>query len=180
EGLAPLPAELASADLREVLALDSPQLAEYTAEGTARALGETIRARKPRFVLFSHTYQVRDFAPKLAASLGCGLISDCLGYRREGGRVVFVRQVFQGKFYADVEFAGEPPWFATFQAGAFREDAVRRGAPPAKVTAASMTLDPTALRIKAGERFRAAKQAVDLTQAEIIVAVGRGIKAPEN
>ena len=94
--------------------------------------------------------------------------------------MVFVRQVFQGKFYADVEFAGEPPWFVTFQAGAFREDAVRRGASPAQVTAASVTLDPTALRIKAGERFRAARQAVDLTQAEIIVAVGRGIKAPEN
>ena len=175
-----LAAEVASAELHEVLALDSHHLAEYTADSTALALAEIVRSRKPRFVLFSHTYQVRDFAPKLAASLGCGLISDCLGYRREGGRVVFVRQVFQGKFYADVEFAGEPPWFATFQAGAFREDAVRRGAPPAKVTAASMTLDPTALRIKAGERFRAAKQAVDLTQAEIIVAVGRGIKAPEN
>ena len=180
EGLAPLPAELASADLREVLALDSPQLAEYTAEGTARALGETIRARQPRFVVFSHTYQVRDFAPKLAASLGCGLISDCLGYRNEGNRVIFVRQVFQGKFSADVEFAGPSPWLVSFQAGAFRRDAVRRGASPAKVTAAAVALDAAAIRVKPGERFREAKQAVDLSQGEIIVAVGRVIKALEH
>ena len=178
--ISPLAAELSSAEFHEVLALDSPHLAEYTADGTSLALAETIRSRKPRFVLFSHTYQVRDFAPKLAASLGCGLVSDCIGYRREGGRLIFVRQVFQGKFYADVEFAGEPPWFVTFQAGTFREDAVRRGASPAKVTAVSVAHDPAALRIKPGKPFREAKQAVDLTQAEIIVAVGRGIKAQEN
>jgi electron transfer flavoprotein alpha subunit len=189
QAVSALATELASAELQEVLTLDSPHLAEYTADGTTRALGEMIRARQPRFVLFSHTYQVRDFAPKLAASLGCGLISDCLGYRKEGDRVVFVRQVFQGKFSADVEFAGPPPWFVSFQAGSFREDAVRRGpvpsgtgrgASPAKVTASALTLDPAAIRVKPGERFREARQAVDLSQAEVIVAVGRGIKAPEN
>ncbi len=175
-----LAAELASADLKEVLALDSPELREYTADGTSGALGEMIRARQPRFVLFSHTYQVRDFAPKLAASLGSGFASDCLGFRKEGERVVFVRQVFQGKYSADVEFAGPPPWFVSFQAGAFREDAVRRGASAAKVISVTVALDPAAIRVKPGERFREAKQAVDLSQAEIIVAVGRGIKAPEN
>jgi electron transfer flavoprotein alpha subunit len=107
-------------------------------------------------------------------------VSDCLGYRNQDGRLIFVRQVFQGKFAADVEFAGEPPYFVAFQAAAFREDSVRRGVTSAKVTSVPVTLSPESIRAKPGERFREAKQAVDLSQAEIIVAVGRGIKASEN
>jgi electron transfer flavoprotein alpha subunit len=175
-----LSAELAGVDLREVVSVDSPLLADYTADGYAAALREVIAQRQPRFVVFSHTYQVRDFAPKLAAALDKGFVSDCLGYRKEGERLVFVRQVFQGKYCADVEFAGEPPFLVSFQAAAFREDSVRRGASPAQVSAVAITLAAEAIRTKPAERFREAKQAVDLTQAEVIVAVGRGIKAPEN
>ncbi len=175
-----LASELAAADLEEVLAGESPLLAEYTSDGYALALRQVIEARRPSFFLFSHTYQVRDFAPKLAASLDRGLVSDCLGYRKEGGRLIFVRQVFQGKFSADVEFVGDAPYFVSFQAAAFREDSVRRGAMPSKVTTSSVALSPESIRAKPGERFREAKQAVDLSQAEAIVAVGRGIKAPEN
>ncbi len=172
--------ELAAADVTEVLAVESPLLAEYTADGYTESLRQLVGDRKPRFIVFSHTYQVRDFVPKLAAALDRGFVSDCLSYRREDGRTVFVRQVFQGKFNADVEFAGDPPYLVSFQAGSFREDSVRRARAPAKVTATPVALAPEKIRAKPGERFREAKQAVDLTQAEIIVAVGRGIKAPEN
>jgi electron transfer flavoprotein alpha subunit len=179
-GVSALAAELAAVELQEVLQVDSPLLADYTADGYTHAFREVIRDRQPRLVVFSHTYQVRDFAPKLAAALDRGLVSDCLGYRREGGRPIFVRQVFQGKYCADVEFVGDTPYLVSFQAAAFREDSVRRGPAPVKVTSVSTTLSSEAIRTKPGERFREAKQAVDLTQAEIIVAVGRGIKAPEN
>ncbi|MBZ5514281.1 MAG: electron transfer flavoprotein subunit alpha/FixB family protein [Acidobacteriia bacterium] len=175
-----LASELAAAELQEVVTVNSPLLADYTADAYSLALGEVIRRRQPRFVVFSYTYQVRDFAPKLAAALDRGLVSDCLGYRKEGGRLIFVRQVFQGKFCADVEFTGEPPYLVSFQAAAFREDSVIRGGAPAKVEPFTVSLSAEAIRAKPGERFREAKQAVDLTQAEVIVAVGRGIKAPEN
>jgi len=178
--LASLASELASAQFQEVFSVESPLLADYTADGYTQALRAVIQQQQPRYVLFSYTYLARDFAPKLAASLERGLISDCLGYRQESGRLVFLRQVFQGKYSADVEFAGDPPYFVSFQAAAFREDAVVRGAAPAKVTTVAADLKPESIRAKPGERFREAKQAVDLTQAEIIVAVGRGIKAPEN
>ncbi|HLW77982.1 MAG TPA: electron transfer flavoprotein subunit alpha/FixB family protein, partial [Terriglobia bacterium] len=172
--------EAAAAEVSEIIALDSPLLAEYTSDGYTAALRALIGERRPRFVVFSHTYQVRDFAPKLAAALDSGFISDCLEYRHEGGRLIFVRQVFQGKFNADVEFAGDPPNLVSFQAGSFREDSVRRGAAPAKITSVPVALAADQIRTQPGERFREAKQAVDLTQAEIIVAVGRGIKSPEN
>jgi electron transfer flavoprotein alpha subunit len=178
--LVPLAAELAAAAVQEVVAIDSPQLVEYTADGYALALRSAIQQHAPRYVIFSHTYRVRDFAPKLAASLGRGLVSDCLGYRNEAGKLIFVRQVFQGKYCADIELVGDAPYFVSFQAAAFREDAVKRDATPSPITALAVELAPDSIRAKPEERFREAKQAVDLTQAEAIVAVGRGIKAPEN
>lgn len=175
-----LAGELAGAGLAEVLTVESPQLARYTPDGYTLALRQVIETRKPRFVIFSHTYQVRDFVPKLAASLDRALVGDSLGYRREGKRTIFIRQVFQGKFSADVEFSGDPPYFVSFQAGAFRGDSVQRGSGKAKITAIEIHISPQAIRTQPGEKFREARQAVDLSQAEIIVAVGRGIKKPEN
>jgi len=180
QGISGLAAELAAVDLQEVLTVDYPFLADYTADGYTLALREVIREHHPQFVVLSHTYQVRDFAPKLAAAIDRGLVSDCLGYRKENDRLIFVRQVFQGKFCADVEFVGEGPYLVSFQAAAFREDSVQRGTAHATITAVPVALSAETIRVKPGERFREAKQAVDLTQAEIIVAVGRGIKAPEN
>ena len=163
-----------------MLTVESPQLADYTPDGYSLALRQVIEKRQPRYMVFSHSYQVRDFAPKLAASLDRALIGDSLGYRRENGRTIFVRQIFQGKFTTDIEFAGDPPYLVSFQSGAFREDSVQRGSAQAKVTAVGVTIPPEAIRTRPQEKFREAKQAVDLGQAEIIVAVGRGIKKPEN
>ena len=178
--LASVAGELAAAAVQEVLTVDSPVLAEYTPDGYTLGLRAVIEQQKPRLVVFSHTYEVRDFAPKLAAAMDRGLVSDCLGYRNENGKLIFVRQVFQGKYSADVELVGEAPHFVSFQAAAFREDSVRRGSGPAPISPVSVELAADAIREKPGERFREAKQAVDLTQAELIVSVGRGIKAPEN
>jgi electron transfer flavoprotein alpha subunit len=180
DNVSDLAGELAGAGLQEVLTVESPQLAQYTPDGWSLALRQVIERRQPRFVVFSHTYQVRDFAPRLAASLDRGLVGDSLGYRREGERTFFVRQIFQGKFSADVEFRGEPPYFVSFQAGAFREDSVQRGQSQATITPMEINVPPESIRTRPQEKFREAKQAVDLSQAEIIVAVGRGIRKPEN
>ena len=163
-----------------MLLVEHDLLESYTPDGFTIALQQAIAQAKPDLVLFPHTYQVRDFAPKLAASLGKGMIGDCIGYRYENGKLIFVRQMFQGKTAADVTFVGAAPWFASFQAGAFRGDQVARGASPAPVTPVAVDLKPEQIRTKPLELFREAKQAVDLTQAPILVAVGRGIKAPEN
>ncbi len=181
KGVRALAEELAAKKLDEVLLVEHDLLEAYTPDGFTVALGQVIAQAKPDLVLLPHTYQVRDFAPKLAASLGKGMIGDCVGYRNDGGKLVFVRQMFQGKTAADVSFEGAPPWFASFQSGAFRSDLVAAGdAAPAPVKPVSVELKPEQIRTKPLELFREAKQAVDLTQAPIIVAVGRGIKAPEN
>jgi electron transfer flavoprotein alpha subunit len=182
KNIAALAEELASSQLDEVLAIDHPLLENYTPDGFTIALRQAIEAANPDLVLMPHTYEVRDFAPKLAASLGRGMIGDCIGYRHENGKLIFVRQMFQGRTVADVVFEGSAPWLATFQAGAFRGDlaAKRTDGSKAPVNALAVELKPEQIRTKPGELFREAKQAVDLTQAPILVSVGRGIKAPEN
>ena len=172
--------QVAAHQLAEVLLVEDDLLERYTPDGFAIALKQVITQTQPDLVLLPHTYQVRDYAPQLAAALGKGMIADCVGYRVEKDRMVFVRQMFQGKTAADVSFTGTPPWFVSFQAGAFRGDQIARGTAPAPITAIKVDLQSQQIRTKPLELFREAKQAVDLTQAPILVAVGRGIKAPEN
>ena len=174
-------AELATKNIAEVLQVEHDLLADYTPDGYCIALEQAIESAKPDLVLFPHTYQVRDFAPKLAAMLGKGMIGDCIGYRSEAERLIFVRQMFQGKTAADVSFIGAGPWFASFQSGAFRSDQLASAGGGAKpIQKISVELRPEQIRTKPLELFKEAKSAVDLTQAPLIVAVGRGIKAPEN
>ena len=172
--------EVAGKKVAKVYAVESPKLSAYTPDGFVAALKQFIGQRKPRLVLMPHTYQVRDFAPQLATALGTTLISDCIGYRKDGDTLLFTRQMFQGKFAADVAFTGNPPFFATFQTGAFRGDKVEAGASAAPVQTVNVDIPDFAIRTKPEAPFKEAKQAVDLTQAEIIVAVGRGIKEQKN
>lgn len=180
EDVAVVAAALADANLAEIVALESPALAEYTPDGYAFAFRHAIRSRSPSYVVMGHTYQARDFAPKLALGLDRPFLSDSLGYRKDGSQIFFKRQVFQGKFQAEVEPVGESPWLVSFQAGSYRTDAVTRTGTPAPIARQNLEVPLEEIRTKPGERFREARQSVDLTQAEIVVAAGRGIKSPEN
>jgi electron transfer flavoprotein alpha subunit len=179
-GVGPIAQEVAAKKVAKVYAVESPRLEPYTPDGFAAAVQQLVAQKQPRLVLMPHTYQVRDFAPKLATALDRALISDAIGYRKEGDRLLFTRQMFQGKFAADVGFTSDPPWFVTFQTGSFRGDQVESGAAAAPIETVNVEIAESAIRNKPQEVFKEAKQAVDLTQAEIIVAVGRGIKEQKN
>jgi electron transfer flavoprotein alpha subunit len=170
--------ELAGKRLERVHAIEHALLKEYTADGYAEALGQLVAGVKPRVVLFPHTYQVRDFAPKLATALDRVLVSDVVAHRVESGELVLVRQLFQGKINVDVRFAGEPPYFASVQAGAYRADKVEAGS--ARIEKFTPEISAATIRTKPLEWFRESQRAVDLTAADIIVSVGRGIKEAEN
>ena len=179
-GITAIAQELAGRRLAKVYAIESGKLARYTPDGVAAALKDFIQQKQPRLVLMPHTYQVRDFAPKLATALGRTLISDSTGFRKDGGKLLFTRQMFQGKFAADVAFACDPPHFVTFQSGAFRGDKAEAGASAAPVETVNAQIADGVVRNQPEDPFKEAKQAVDLTQAEIIVSVGRGIKEQKN
>jgi electron transfer flavoprotein alpha subunit len=168
--------EIGGFQLTKVYAIEDAKLAAYTPDGFVTALSAFVREHQPKLVLMPHTYQVRDFAPRLAASLDTTLVPDCIGYKYEGGKLLFTRQMFQGKFAADVSLTGPGPWFATFQNGSFRGDQAKAGSAPIEKVAAQVG----DIRTQPDAPFKEAKQAVDLTQAEIIVSVGRGIKEQKN
>jgi electron transfer flavoprotein alpha subunit len=179
-GVASLANEIAGKKVAKVYAIESPKLEPYTADAFAAGLKQVIASKSPKLVLMPHTYQVRDFVPKLTTGMGRAVISDCVGYKKDGGKLLFTRQMFQGKLAADVSFTGDPPWFVTFQNGAFRGDQVQAGAAAAPVETVNVEIADGVVRNKPQEVFKEAKQAVDLTQAEIIVSVGRGIKEQKN
>jgi electron transfer flavoprotein alpha subunit len=172
--------ELAAADVAEVIAVEDPALAQYTADGYVMGLAALIQQEEPSLVFLPHTYQTRDFAPALAARFGRALVTDVTAVRRQDDRLVYTRPVFQGKLNADVAANGPAPHLVTFQIGAFRADAARRGSSAASVRQASSNVDAGAIRQKPEAPFKEAKQSVDLSQAERIVAVGRGIKGQEH
>jgi len=178
QGTAPLAAELASKQLETVYAVEHALLAQYTPDGYCLALRQLIERVQPTLVVFPHTYQVRDFLPKLAASFGQAAVSDVVGDRLGHGQLVLVRQLFQGKVNVDVRFEGDGPHFASLQAGAYRADQIAAGAATVEVFAPAIA--PEQIRTHPQEPFRGSQRVVDLSAAEIIVSVGRGIKEADN
>ena len=176
-GIGSLANEAAGYGASKVWALDHELLQRYTPDGYTAVLEQLVKREAPSVILFPHTYQVRDYAPKLAARFGKALVSDVVDVRTDGGGTIFVRQLFQGKLNADVKVNGLPQ-FISVQAGAFR--AAQAGSSAASVEQFGVQLDASAIRGKPEAPFREAQRTVDLGTANIIVSVGRGIKEKEN
>jgi electron transfer flavoprotein alpha subunit len=173
-------AELAGKPAARAFAVRHALLNEYTTDGFVAAFEQLIQTLDPVLVLFPHTYQVRDFAPRLATRFGQTLIADVIAITLESGRPVFVRQLLQGKLNADYVHNGTGPCFASIQAGAFRADTMTSGAAACTVEEFTPRLEASQIRNQPGERFRESAQTVDLSAASLIVSVGRGIKEEAN
>ena len=172
----PLAGEIAQYDLEKVIVARNEKLRTYTPDGYADAWEQVIKATNPQYVVMAHTYQVRDFAPKVAARLGREVVGDVIRYTAEGGKLTLSRRMFLGKLDADVTIGGDPPFFVTFQSGAFRGDNAAKGSAAVE----TMDVEVGEIRMEPEEPFQEAKASVDLTRSEVIVAVGRGIKSEEN
>lgn len=177
-GMQNLAEEVAAFALSKVVYADNEKLKDYTPDGYTDAMERVVRAADPQYVIMPHTYLVRDYAPKLAARFSKGLISDCIRARVADGRVTFTRRIFLGKMDADVVSDGEAPIFATFQSGAYRGDQAQRGESAAAIETTQVEVGE--IRMQPEPVFQEVKQAVDLSKADVIVAIGRGIKSKEN
>lgn len=179
-GAGPDGAEAAAHGAKSVFAVEHELLSQYTADAYAAAVDQLVRRTNPEYVLFPHTYQVRDFAPRVAARFHGALLSDVIGHRVDAGRPIFLRQLFQGKLHAEYEFSGPAPRFLSIQAGSYRAAETEQGAPAATVEKIPVEIRPEEVRVRPEAPFRESARAVDLTAADIIVAVGRGIREKEN
>jgi len=168
--------EIAGYALEKVIIAKNEKLGTYTPDAYADAWEEVIKAVNPQYVVMAHTYQVRDFAPKVAARFRREVVGDCIRYRNEGGKLVLTRRIFLGKLDADVSLQGDAPYFITFQSGAFRGDNAEKGSAELQ----TMDVNVGDVRMTPEAPFQEAKASVDLTKSEVIVAVGRGIKSQEN
>lgn len=168
--------DIASYDIAKVIVAKNEKLGTYTPDGYTDAFAEIIRKENPKYIIMAHTYQVRDFAPKLAARFGKEVVGDVIRYKNDGGNLTFTRRIFLGKLDADVTIGGDAPYFVTFQSGAFRGDNAAKGS----ATVENVAVAVADLRMKPEAPFQEAKASVDLSKSEIIVAVGRGIKSQEN
>ncbi len=172
-----LASDIAAYDVAKVVLASNAKLNEYTPDGYADAMESIVRQLDPHLVILPHTYLVRDFAPKLAARFGKSLISDCIRAEASANSITFTRRIFLGKLDADVISDGEAPLFATFQSGAYRPDQAKKGSGAAVET---VDVEVGEIRMTPEAPFQEVKQAVDLSKADIIVAVGRGIKSKDN
>jgi electron transfer flavoprotein alpha subunit len=156
-------------------AIEHPLLDHYTADGYTLAFEQLIHKLQPAYVVFPHTYQVRDYVPRLAARFGRVLIGDVVSI--EAGPL-FARQLFQGRMIATYRPTGTGPCFISIQSGAFRPEGVSGGV--TKIDRFTPTIEASQIRTRPGEPFRESAQTVDLGSAQRIVSVGRGIKEAEN
>ncbi|HSZ17986.1 MAG TPA: electron transfer flavoprotein subunit alpha/FixB family protein [Terracidiphilus sp.] len=170
-----LAAEAATKKLAKVMRLEHPLLAAYTADGFTIALEQFMRSENPDYLVFPHTYQVRDYAPALAARLGQVLIGDVVAI---ADGPVFLRQLMQGRLSGEYRHAGAGTCFVSVQSGAFRGDEIAAGS--AMIESFTPTIEAGQIRTRPSEPFRGSAQTVDLGSAQLIVSVGRGIKEADN
>jgi electron transfer flavoprotein alpha subunit len=168
---------LAELGAGEVVSIEHEALGAYTPDVMVDVVAQAIGQLTPQLVVMAHTYQARDYAPRLAARLKVPLVADVIGVKGSGGGATFFRPMFQGKLVAEVSPQGTGPAIVSCQIGAFRADGVAKGVASAIRTLAVAPAAPSRQTVE--PPFQEAKQAVDLGQAERIVAVGRGIKAQD-
>lgn len=179
ETTASLTSELAKEGVAAVWSVEHPLLTHYTADAFVMALHQLLTETKPEYVVFPHTYQVRDYAPALAARMGEVLLSDIVGFRIADGLPVFTRQWMSGKLNAEYMHRGTGPCLFSVQAGSFAAEAPASSA-SCEVRRSAPLLEAALIRTSSEEPFREAARTVDLGSAQVIVSVGRGIGDQEN
>ncbi|MFQ5515209.1 MAG: electron transfer flavoprotein subunit alpha/FixB family protein [Myxococcota bacterium] len=165
--------ELAKKGGGKVLVADAPAFETYTADAWAEAIAKAVESESPELILISNTPSGWDFAPKVAARLDAGIVSDVFQIDEEGGDLVFIRRLFNGKYDGRFRIAGTPR-IATVQPGA---TAAYEGSEAGRVE--TLSVAPEARTRVLGTK-KAEAGGHDLSKAEIIVSGGRGLGKPEN
>lgn len=161
-----------------VLQVEGEALAPYTPEGYAEALRGLLGEENPALVLAAHTATGYEFLPRFAGEANLPIVTDCVDLRLQDGTLVAHRSIFNGKVVAEVEVAGPGPFVATLRPATVKP--LARAAHPGAIRTVQAKVDPSCIRRKVLGVERPETGDVDLSQAEVIVAVGRGIKEKQN
>ena len=170
--------EASSFDVDEVILVEDDNLNSYSAYAYAETIKQVVEKESPNFVIMGYSYLVRDFFPKVSARLQKPLITDVIGYKTDSGKTLFTKQVIHGKLTVDIESKVEGPVLIGFQSAAYSADNLENGS--ADVRTITVTLDPAQLKTTSEEPFQEESGGVDLTAADKIISIGRGIGKEEN
>jgi electron transfer flavoprotein alpha subunit len=173
-GLAPAAFGLGAA---KVYALENPALADYSSQGYALALAEFAGEARPAALFFAATAMGRDLAPRVAARLGAGLASDCTKIAVKNGTLEFTRPIYAGKAFLTFTLKSSPK-LATLRPNVFPLAEAVSGS--GEVIPKSVSIPDGAVKGRVAEVLREESAEVDVTEADVVIAGGRGLKGPEN
>lgn len=175
DGVAGFASELVAYGADRIITVEHPHLKTYTSDGYSQALMAVIEQEKPEAIVFGHTALGKDLSPKIASKLQAGLVSDVTEIEGAGSDAVFVRPIYSGKAFEKVKVK-EGTVFVTVRPNniaPLEKDASRSG------DVAALTVDITNLRTIIKEVVRKSTDGVDLSEAKVVVAGGRGVKSEE-
>jgi len=175
DGVAGVANELIAYGADRVVTVEHPHLKAYTSDGFSQALMAVVEQEKPEAIVFGHTALGKDLAPKIASKLQSGLISDVTEIEGEGDDAVFIRPIYSGKAFEKVKVK-DGVVFATIRPNniaPLAKDDSRSG------DVSAITVDITNLRTIIKEVVRKSTDGVDLSEAKVVVAGGRGVKSEE-
>jgi electron transfer flavoprotein alpha subunit len=165
--------ELKNVMLDEVLIVDNDLVRTYNADGYTAILSKIIKEEDPKNIVLGHTYQTRDFAPRLSARLNIPFIPDIIF----SGQGKFTKQVLNAKLNASVECLTEQK-ILSFQSAAYSEEDMKNGS--TEIRSIDIKIDESLIRSISEEPYQESTGDVDLESADILVSVGRGIEKKEN
>jgi electron transfer flavoprotein alpha subunit len=175
ENVSSLGAELVQYGADRVVAVESDKLAQYTTDGYSQALMAVIGEENPEGLILGHTALGKDLAPKIASKLESGLISDATAVEEAGGNLVFTRPIYSGKAF-EKKVVTDGLVFATVRPNniaPLEKDESRSG------DVSTLAVDIKDLRTVIKEVVRKATEGVDLSEAKVVIAGGRGVKSEE-
>ena len=150
----------------------------YSSDGYSKVLSDVVSAMGPKYVLIGHSYMVRDFVPRVSAKLNIPFVSDIISVDFNNGSPLFSKQVFNAKLATSIEVSSEQA-LLSFQSAAFSSDDIEKGGPDSE-EAFDVQLANEDIRTQSEPEFQESSSGVDLTAAELIVSVGRGIESEDN
>ena len=170
--------EASKYELNEILKINSSSLTSYSSDGYAIAIEQIILQNDFRYVFFGHTYLVRDYVPKISAKLMRPFLADNIKMNISNGSIKFTKQTFNAKLLADIQTSNSGLYIVSFQSASFSSDDLRSGS--SEIKKIDIEIDEKQIKNTYEEPFQESAGGVDLTSADIIVSVGRGIGEADN
>ena len=164
--------ELSSFQIEKTLLVTNEKVTSYNVDGYKEIILQVVKVVNPEFIITGHTYQARDFMPRLSASLDIPFIPDLVSIENSS----YIKQIMNSKLNASISSNG--PVLISFQSASFSEENISKGS--SSLEKFEVTLDASNIRSTVDEPFQESASEVDLESAELIVSVGRGIEKEEN